>query len=51
MSEFESSVNSDGTQTRSGQRMFEGWFESSVNSDGTQTKSVAYRRLFGLRAV
>ena len=37
---FESSVNSDGTQTiRS--KLADGYgFESSVNSDGTQTKRI-----------
>ena len=38
---FESSVNSDGTQTFIGKRMNKALFESSVNSDGTQT-SVAH---------
>ena len=38
MVEFESSVNSDGTQTRF-TRISKGIrFESSVNSDGTQTE-------------
>ena len=35
---FESSVNSDGTQTKECEIMAEYLFESSVNSDGTQTK-------------
>ena len=34
---FESSVNSDGTQTISIMDIVRHWFESSVNSDGTQT--------------
>ena len=34
---FESSVNSDGTQTNHLQSINTSQFESSVNSDGTQT--------------
>ena len=34
---FESSVNSDGTQTAGDLLRVSGVFESSVNSDGTQT--------------
>ena len=34
---FESSVNSDGTQTLRGEKIGNNLFESSVNSDGTQT--------------
>ena len=34
---FESSVNSDGTQTGVDPYMYAKSFESSVNSDGTQT--------------
>ena len=34
---FESSVNSDGTQTARCTILCMGMFESSVNSDGTQT--------------
>ena len=34
---FESSVNSDGTQTLDNKSAQHGQFESSVNSDGTQT--------------
>ena len=37
---FESSVNSDGTQTDFIKRLRMHWFESSVNSDGTQTATV-----------
>ena len=36
--EFESSVNSDGTQTDSRRGTGQHRFESSVNSDGTQTR-------------
>ena len=36
-SSFESSVNSDGTQTKQIKEECPDWFESSVNSDGTQT--------------
>ena len=35
---FESSVNSDGTQTNHLQSINTSQFESSVNSDGTQTR-------------
>ena len=37
---FESSVNSDGTQTALDINNFNGGFESSVNSDGTQTENL-----------
>ena len=36
--QFESSVNSDGTQTRATVSSVGNQFESSVNSDGTQTQ-------------
>ena len=39
---FESSVNSDGTQTNTRASYIELGFESSVNSDGTQTLKGAY---------
>ena len=39
---FESSVNSDGTQTRELPQQERQQFESSVNSDGTQTKPVKF---------
>ena len=41
--EFESSVNSDGTQTKAKAVTIEWLFESSVNSDGTQTETVRNR--------
>ena len=34
---FESSVNSDGSQTLDDVQSVCDWFESSVNSDGSQT--------------
>ena len=37
---FESSVNSDGTQTSVHRRICALLFESSVNSDGTQTENL-----------
>ena len=42
--EFESSVNSDGTQTRIGHNTVIYRFESSVNSDGTQTVRLGEKR-------
>ena len=39
---FESSVNSDGTQTIPRAIITTPRFESSVNSDGTQTKKVLF---------
>ena len=39
--EFESSVNSDGTQTLKSGSFPDVTFESSVNSDGTQTNAAA----------
>ena len=38
---FESSVNSDGTQTSKADSRRQVLFESSVNSDGTQTRGYA----------
>ena len=35
--EFESSVNSDGSQTNNAWHHYNDVFESSVNSDGSQT--------------
>ena len=50
--EFESSVNSDGTQTSAAWNQVGQRFESSVNSDGTQTRMrFAAFFLGGLRAV
>ena len=43
MKEFESSVNSDGTQTILCRCLHNQVFESSVNSDGTQTTIIAFR--------
>ena len=50
-SAFESSVNSDGTQTQFVNYQYPFRFESSVNSDGTQTKEEEKARYTGLRVV
>ena len=42
MAQFESSVNSDGSQTKQLVKDCNTRFESSVNSDGSQTTSVKY---------
>ena len=48
---FESSVNSDGTQTDSVVQSTVAKFESSVNSDGTQTRIDIDKEIKGLRVV
>ena len=48
---FESSVNSDGTQTYLDEKATYPVFESSVNSDGTQTVKFIHTKKNCLRVV
>ena len=48
---FESSVNSEGIETKQTGKPPELWFESSVNSEGIETVSLLDSVNLGLRAV
>ena len=48
---FESSVNSEGIETRKHHFIAERWFESSVNSEGIETIESICNSSLGLRAV